>query len=209
MSYAHERSENLARAAWPSVQEDFEASLRRVDKHVQRVKEKAQATSVSAKFLENDQAVLVRELQRLRTAGQTTSEMDPEEEGVALPCNNIPFPKNPHFFGRQAELNLVRETLDHNAEVPKFESLVLCGMGGIGKTQITLAYAHERVSKGIPAVFWVNSETAIDMAQSFTLIATSLNLKGAAAEGGHELNRYLVMKWLQKTRERILLSLFT
>lgn len=209
MSYAHERSENLAKIAWFSVQKNFETSFKRVDKHVQRVKEKTQVTSVSEKFLKNDQAVLVRELKRLKIVKQITFEMNSEKENVALSCSNISFSKNSYFFDRQTELNLIRETLNHNAEIFKFEFLVLCDMSEIEKTQIALTYVHERVSKDILVVFWVNSEIVINMTQSFTQIATSLNFKDAAAEDDHELNCYLIMKWLQKTRERILLDLFT
>lgn len=76
-------------------------------------------------------------------------------------------------------------------------------MGGIGKTQTALAYAHERTKDGIPAVFWVKAETKIDIDLSFTSIATLLDLKGLVIDGDLDQNRFLIMRWLQNTRKSI------
>ena len=56
-----------------------------------------------------------------------------------LPLNNIPYSKNIHFIGRKEILNELKNSLKPGENNPY--SFVLCGMGAVGKTQITLAYA--------------------------------------------------------------------
>lgn len=94
----------------------------------------------------------------------------------------------------------IHKVLDQS-DPPEFRSWALWGQGGIGKTQTALAYAYHRVEDGVKAVFWVKSETALDIGASFTDIAVALNLDGAEAGGNHDQNRFLVTKWLQQTSE--------
>lgn len=63
-------------------------------------------------------------------------------------------------------MNRIRTELDHRESDSHFRSLALCILGGVGKSQVALAYAHES-EKGVLAVFWINSETPLDMNRSF------------------------------------------
>src|SRR5882724_2609378 len=53
---------------------------------------------------------------------------------------NIPFLHNPYFMTDERLLSNMKERLDAMQESAHI--LCLCGLGGIGKTQIALEYAH-------------------------------------------------------------------
>jgi hypothetical protein len=58
----------------------------------------------------------------------------------ARPYENLPQPDYIHFIGRQEELNWLRQRLSPNERAWQF---VLTGIGGIGKSALALAIAHE------------------------------------------------------------------
>jgi hypothetical protein len=118
---------------------------------------------------------------------------------VRLPCYVIPLSKNLRFQGRDETMANIRLILDHDADALQFQSLALFGLGGIGKTQTALAYAHEQREKKLPAVFWINSEGPLDILQGFSTIAFKLGLCAASDSQRYEQNKILVLDWLQTT----------
>ena len=138
-----------------------------------------------------------------QTLGVTTST---DASDVSLPCIIMPFPRNTAFCGRELELQSVKDALNQDPKNLQYKILALIGMGGVGKTQIALSYAYDRADSGIKAIFWVNSETDLTVAESYTEIAMRLQLEGAAADGAHLKNRYLVTKWFQQTSEFSILT---
>lgn len=111
----------------------------------------------------------------------------------------MPFPRNPAFYGRETELQTIKGELNQDPSNLQYKILALIGMGGVGKTQTALSYAYDRADNGVKAIFWINSQTALTIAESYTEIAMRLHLEGAAADGAHLKNRYLVSKWFQQT----------
>ncbi|NLV74247.1 MAG: TIR domain-containing protein [Chloroflexi bacterium] len=81
-----------------------------------------------------------------------------------LPFNNIPYTKNHHFTGRKEILNELMGFLKPGESNPN--SIVLCGMGAVGKTQIALAYA---LNNGYlyDTIWWVNAEYTIALLNSY------------------------------------------
>jgi len=119
----------------------------------------------------------------------------------SLPCTILPFPINAAFYGRESELQTIKDALNQDPKNLQYKILALIGMGGVGKTQIALSYAYDRLESGTQAIFWVNGETALTVAESYTQIATRLQLEGAASDGAHLKNRHLVSKWFSQTSE--------
>src|SRR5579872_1789916 len=66
-----------------------------------------------------------------RAAGQ----MPPE-------VHNIPFLRNPFFTGRERQLERLQQLLAENGSVALTQPISISGLGGIGKTQLALEYAH-------------------------------------------------------------------
>ena len=118
---------------------------------------------------------------------------------ASLPCHFIPLPDNPRFTARENELSFIHESLDHKPTSLQHRECALWGTGGIGKTQLALAYAYERKEDGkVPAILWVNSETQLDIYQSFLEIASMLDLDGAS-DRSESTNLFVVTKWLLKS----------
>jgi hypothetical protein len=144
---------------------------------------------------------ILHELQSLHVFDNVDMIAHNTDENLRLPCHSIPTSKNPRFFPRPEIMQIIRSNVDHNAGQSRFRSFTLSGNPGIGKTQMALEYAYERYEQGVKAVFWINAETALDIAQGFTLIAIELGLEGAKANEGNDQNKIIVMSWLQRTCE--------
>lgn len=74
----------------------------------------------------------------------------------------------------------------------------------MGKTELALQFAHMNPG-GYDAIFWIQCETSVAIRQSFTDVALSLNLPGAAKDGRHEENLLAVLRWLKLTKKKWLL----
>jgi hypothetical protein len=74
------------------------------------------------------------------------------------------------FVGRGHELEEIAEILHPVQEVQKQKRLVLGGMGGIGKTQLAIAYAESR-SELYSSVLWLNAASEATLKDSFRSIA--------------------------------------
>jgi FOG: WD40 repeat len=69
----------------------------------------------------------------------------------------VPFPHNPDFVGREAELSSLHEMLQKGQSIVGIRPTVLVGLGGIGKTQLAVEYAHAHRDDYPSGVFWLNA----------------------------------------------------
>lgn len=109
--------------------------------------------------------------------------------------------RNREFFGRQDILSQIDGIfLDDKGHVIQDEvkRLVLCGMGGVGKTEVAIEYAFSRREK-YDAIFWVDAETGQKLNASYAHIARKLALQGSSKlQHDDTANRKLVQTWLSK-----------
>ena len=75
-----------------------------------------------------------------------------------------------HFVAREEELAEMRKTLSGDGSR---RTIVLHGLGGIGKTQLTVAYA-KRHKDSYSAVFWLNIKDEDSLKQSFAKVAKQI-----------------------------------
>ena len=69
---------------------------------------------------------------------------------------NIPYPRNHSFFGREdVLLDIYNQLFQNNAE--ENACIFLTGMGGIGKTELALEYVYRHPGDYSDGRFWVNS----------------------------------------------------
>jgi tetratricopeptide (TPR) repeat protein/transcriptional regulator with XRE-family HTH domain len=104
---------------------------------------------------------------------------------------NLPYPRNPFFTGREEFLRSLHTRLHQEQAIA--HQLVISGLGGIGKTQITLEYAY-RYRQDYAAVFWVNAATREMLLDGMVTIAELLQLPGS---GGHDYTNlfWTVKEW--------------
>ena len=87
--------------------------------------------------------------------------------------------KRPFFFGRERELQLIRETLATQG------SLAICGMRGVGKTSVAFNYALQaRLDYDI--IFWMHAEQTTTMIDSCHKALRLLDVVSASDRPGPE-----------------------
>lgn len=104
------------------------------------------------------------------------------------------------FVGRDEELHRIHEELQYDGSR---KTVVVHGLGGMGKTQLALAYAQQHRDE-YSAVFWLNSKDVDTLKQGYVTAAkrlfrdhpTLIHLKGIAE--GADLNEAMeaVKRWL-------------
>lgn len=106
----------------------------------------------------------------------------------------LPYFNGERFVGRDDVLSRIATALDPS-DPPQQKYFTIWGLGGIGKSQTALSYAHRSISK-FDASFWVRAETEASLHQSFTDFALNLDLPGASRSNSHEENRDCFHSWL-------------
>lgn len=145
----------------------------------------AEAVGASARSLrrwEND-LVLPQNLWRERLALcfdidplsllDTLTDEDNARSPISPPLWTVPYARNPCFAGREAILQTLHTALGTEQVASQVRALALSGLGGIGKTQAAVEYAH-RHRQDYHAVFWLAAETAESLLTSLGQIADLL-----------------------------------
>ncbi|KOC13588.1 kinesin light chain 1 and [Aspergillus flavus AF70] len=111
----------------------------------------------------------------------------------------VPFRKNLRFVGREEEITKTEEFLMQQDGPGK---VAICGLGGVGKTQIALELAY-RMRKRDPeySIFWVTCTSYESVEQAYISIASKLGMTGVKpAEVKEKVKAYLSQesagKWL-------------
>jgi hypothetical protein len=90
--------------------------------------------------------------------------------GPVRAWGNVPA-RNPSFTGREEQLARVRQAL--TGEGGRAAIQALHGMGGVGKTQLAIEYAH-RHSGDYDVIWWLDSENTALMTQQYADLAAEL-----------------------------------
>lgn len=119
-----------------------------------------------------------------------------------LPCRfNLP-PRNRSFFGREDILSSLEAVLlpkvsgrDSPYEPQHLKTFVVCGFGGMGKTQIVAEFALSNLVS-YDAVFWLHADETAKLYDGFTKISIELGLEDASQAKDQFISRDLVKRWL-------------
>ncbi len=88
--------------------------------------------------------------------------------------------RNPRFTGRGSELEALRQALVTGSRVTV---QAVRGMGGVGKTQLAVEYAHSHAA-GYDLVWWIATEETATIAGQFSALAGDLGLEPATDPDG-------------------------
>ena len=84
-------------------------------------------------------------------------------------------PRNPFFTGRAEHLEAIRKALTQSASAALTQPQAISGLGGIGKTQTAIEYAHVYRAE-YPAVLWSGADSREALLSGFAALAKLLNL---------------------------------
>lgn len=93
----------------------------------------------------------------------------------SMPVWNVPFSHNLFFTGREEILAQIRTRFQTNKVTALSQPQAMSGLGGIGKTQIAVEYAHF-YRHDYQAVLWTRSDTREALISGYVAIAHLLNL---------------------------------
>lgn len=117
-----------------------------------------------------------------------------------LPCIYLdPHDRGQVFFGRQSVLGAMRDALlpfgKSNRDGPDFRQFALCGLGGVGKTEIAMEFAL-RYKNSFDAVFCVHADEAAKLDKCFQDISVKLGLETADKAHSQVVSRSILKGWL-------------
>jgi tetratricopeptide (TPR) repeat protein len=118
--------------------------------------------------------------------------------------HNIPYPPNPYFTGREELLSQLEAILRTGQTAAISQPQAISGLGGIGKTQIALAYAYRHL-QDYQAILWSRADTTEALISGFVTFAKLLQLP-QQDEKDQLIVVEAVKTWL-KTHEQWLLIL--
>ena len=117
---------------------------------------------------------------------------------------HVPHLRNPFFTGREELLSHLHEMLHTEKQTVAVTQRALCGLGGVGKTQIVLEYAY-RYQQEYRAIFWIKADTRENLLADFLALANLLHLPEQAAQDS-TITIAAVKRWFH-LQERWLLIL--
>lgn len=115
----------------------------------------------------------------------------------------IPYPRNPFFLGRDADLSLLYQLLRAGHATALSQPQAVSGLGGIGKTQLALEYAY-RYARDYQAVLWASAESSESLLSSYVALAHTLRLPEQDAKEQEQAVQ-AVKRWLQTHRDWLLI----
>jgi hypothetical protein len=87
---------------------------------------------------------------------------------------NVPA-RNPNFTGRRELLQSLRRRLGETAATAVVQTSAVHGLGGVGKTQLAVEYAH-RFASDYDLVWWIPAEQPAAISGRLALLARRLGL---------------------------------
>jgi transcriptional regulator with XRE-family HTH domain len=132
------------------------------------------------------------------------SEPKADKDQAMLVRHNLPFSPNPFFTGRESELLQLQRLFEYSARIAITQPISVSGLGGIGKTQLALEYAHRCSPHLYRYVLWVNASDKASLEVSYLSLAHLLQLP---EQQEREVERIVqaVKSWLEQESRWLLI----
>ncbi|KAK1756630.1 hypothetical protein QBC47DRAFT_413146 [Echria macrotheca] len=169
---------NTIRSVWSSFDKKFSERLARINECRDNIELEAFAANVERDTVRHEEL-----------KGLLMRDSDVRKPKYHLPCHIIGIPRNPKFFGREADLSFLENrlvTVKGTSSVAAAEkrqlSAALIGLGGLGKTQIAAKFAWDHLDKfGI--IFWAQADSASKLEQAFLNFGTRVGISSESGAG--------------------------
>ncbi len=133
---------------------------------------------------------------------QSEEKQEPYESNTTVPVSDtpqrplwfVPYRRNPFFTGREDILAQVYTVLNTNQSAALTQTQAISGLGGVGKTQTAVEYAH-RYRDTYTAVLWVNASSLDKFKDEFAGLAVLLDLP-EQKEANQDIVISAVKRWL-------------
>ena len=119
-----------------------------------------------------------------------------------LPWHNLPE-QNPYFTGREVLLEALHSTLTAGEQGALIQAQAISGLGGIGKTQLALAYAY-RYRESYHDILWALAESRETLVASYVTFAEQLRLEVRAEQEQQKVVE-AVKRWLREHKGWLLI----
>ncbi|KAH7411039.1 hypothetical protein BKA64DRAFT_704147 [Cadophora sp. MPI-SDFR-AT-0126] len=179
---------------------EFQSSL---DNVLQIAKIQMQSrTEIAVSRVEDNTGTLIERSDRMQnaltnlhatiTSAVSTSKRldDSTTESVCL----ISMSRNPAFVQRGGIFEQIDQQLLARPPSPQVLKSAICGLGGVGKTQIALEYGYRRYARSSTSVLWVYAANTSRFEQDYKSIAEAFRLPGRDNAGADILE--LVCRFL-------------
>jgi hypothetical protein len=123
---------------------------------------------------------------------------------VRRTTHNLPFPPNPAFTGRDEELKDLRKKLRDGVAAGVTQTVVVHGLGGVGKTQLAVEYAWKNQGD-YDAVLWANADSSAALDAGLAALAPVLGLP-EPDEREHFKRIKAVLGWLHDHERWLLIA---
>ena len=121
------------------------------------------------------------------------------------PCRMIPYGLNLRFYGRSEEIGELRSALDPENGPKTLKVMAICGLGGVGKTQLALHYANTS-RDSYDAIAWIHADTETKLIQSLAAFASKLGLTKQEESASDDYRSVQKVKnWLNSSAKAFLL----
>ncbi|KAF3933382.1 hypothetical protein ABW19_dt0205873 [Dactylella cylindrospora] len=182
---------------WRGFNNDFDLTIKRLRTLSKIVDQEAEAARLRMDMNQNRELVAAVEKLKVDDKGARGG-------ATKLPCYVIPNGINETFCGREDILKQLEEILDP-AGPSENRRAVLHGLGGVGKTRVTLEYINKSKDH-YDAIFWISADTPIKLTQGFLKVSRKLGLSPEDDEAQDSIAaKSKVKDWLEESPCRWLL----
>lgn len=108
----------------------------------------------------------------------------------------VPYDENVKFTGRRLLLRTVQKMLSDIVPKQWNHRVALHGMGGVGKTQIAIAYVYENRAK-YERIYWISAANEASLLSGFQAIATRTQCATSAPDSDPKKVARSVLEWLR------------
>lgn len=163
---------------------------RRMGKHLNTI-----GTWERGECLPNGRSMVLEIARALHLNDQETRQLLEASLTGLAPYWYVPHRRNPFFTGRAEILDTLYTHLYPHRATTLTQSCALYGLGGIGKTQLAVEYAHRHALE-YQAIFWIDAESSETITRSFLQIERRLPSLSARQETNPQYAVDAVHRWL-------------